>query len=714
MTNFNANEFLNTLTEEQKTKVLTCKTEEEITQVIDEYDIEIPDEMLAEVTGGKGFIPALLASIMVLSSASAIAPVPVSAAEINQQSYVELLDGGNIGAVSYAAVSAEDYGKKAGIAMADEAFGTLGNAFPGAGLLVAPFKTLFHVNVDNNSDPMAAMNDKLDKMDQKLDDIQTELKHLNNNIDVNTKWLGNKTELSELKTNFRNLSAVLESFAKDVYAVETDDDLNNQQKMMKLATLKNSADFRDVKNYCTVIRDYMDGSNKYVSDCMFDLLYNDKAAGCMVESEAYNEAYGAAEDLTKQYVYAVSLLAECQRAADAVYYFKDADVKALGDGALRTAYNSFDKNREILDASDASKMLVAAATGVKSFQKHDNGTMIFKTSKSLTDVIGRSQNVNLYKDMKSVAGDYVKKSTISTDEIKQLASYVREKYPNTSLYDYLKKYGALAYTFDVANSGTAYLLTSTNLDTKEKDAGTEFAGKIDGALLYDCTVYAKGINIYDPKCEEQSFKVYTYRREDIYGWGIKLTTNYVNCYNYSNKIFTIYNNLSDDEQKAYAPTKEYNTFKWDHPEMTFDEYKNIYRAFKASFPAFGYKDYEVYREWRNSDERNRFDYSNPDKADFYRGNHEFIVDRFNRFYNSWKKEFPHADIETLRGYLSWGLIGFGYGKPYNYRIFLDWEKVFLGNSKLDGSSIREFIDCCDWLSKDSNRTFQDYVNYMKK
>lgn len=525
MKSFTANEMMNTKTEKKKTK-----------------------------TNGKRFIPSLLASVMVLSSAAAIASIPVSAAEIHQPSYTNYV-GGNSGAVSFAAVSMEDYGKKAGINAADEAFGVIGQAFPGASILVSPFKTLFHANVDAPN-PINMINSKLDKMDEKLDNIQKDLRTLNGNIDRNVAWLGNKTELSELKTNFRSLSAILDDFAKDVYAVETDDSLNNQQKMMKLATLKNTSDFKDTKRYCTVIRDYMDGSNKYVSDCMFDLLYNDKAPSCMIESEAYKEAYGAAEDLTKQYVYAVSLLTECQRAADAVYYFKDADVQALGDGALKTAYNCFDKNREILDADDASKMLVAAATGIKLFQKHNTGTIIFKTSKSLTGVVGRTQSVELYPGRNSVTGTYVNKSMLTTDEIKELASYVRAKYPNTSLYDYLKKYNALACTFNVSDSGTAYLLTSTNLDIQEKDAGTEALGKFDGGLLYDCTVTAKGINIYDPKCAEQSFTVYTYRRRDIYGFGIKLETDYYYCYNYSNKIFTIYNtNLTGDEQNAVNQRK---------------------------------------------------------------------------------------------------------------------------------------------------------------
>lgn len=484
--------------------------------------------------------------------------------------------------VAAASVNVEDYGKKAGIDAADAAFGTIGSIFPGAGILVAPFKTLFHANVDSEN-PITVMNDKLGKMDRKLDDIRNDLRALDRNIERNISWLGNKNELSELKTNFRNLSAVLEDLVKDVYAIENDSSLNNQQKMMKLALLKKDADFREAKRYCTIIRDYMDGSNPYVSTSLFELLYNDKAANCMAEREAYNEAYSAAEELTKQYIYAVSLLAECQKAADAVCCFTDNDIAALGTD-LKIDYNCFNKQREQLDVGDASKMLEAAATGAEGFKKHDTDKIIFRTSKSLTDVVGRTQNTALYKGMNNTAPDYVNKSVLSADEIKELAAYVRAKYPNTSLYEYLKKSGAMSYSFNVAENGKAYILTSTELETKEKDAGTDFLGKADGALLYDCTVYAKGINIYDSKCEEESIKVYTYRREDIYGWGIKLTTNYKSCYYFDTRIFTLYNDLSDDEQSEYK---------------TFTDFVD-WRSYKPEFVNMSLADYNGYLSWKNA------------------------------------------------------------------------------------------------------------------
>ena len=559
-------------------------------------------------------------------SVGAIAITSASAAETNSSEYILQQNDANE-PICFATVKAEDYGKQAGVDAANAAFDTIGNIFPGAGILVSPFKSLFNMNV-NGDDPMTAVNNKLDKVDQKLDEISKDLKSLNDNIDRNVAWLGNKTELSELKTNYRNLSAALEDFAKDIYSIENDDDLNNQQKMMKLASLKKGADFRDVKRYCTIIRDYMDGSNKYVSDCMFDLLYNDKAPSCMIEREAYNKAFGAAEDLTKQYMYAVSLIAECQKAADAVYYFKDADVKALGDGEFKSEYNRFDKSREILDADDASKMLTAAEKGAKAFKKHDTGKFIFKTNKSIDKVCGRVETVELFPNRTSKTNDYINKSALSTQDIKALAEYVRENYPNTSIYTFLKNNNALYCNFNLQDNDTAYILTDSNLQTEEHDAGTEAFGKYGGSLLYDCSVYAKGINIYDPKCEEESFLVYNYRRSDIYMYFIYCRSTYNNCKTYFQHIVTLGDPITEDEK---------NKVKKADDALTQEEnMSNSFSAWKNSHPEFAeltFEDYKEFAGWKEWNESKRYyHYDEKYFSDYIKIKKEF--EKYNRCMDS--------------------------------------------------------------------------------
>ena len=64
MANFDFNSFLNILNDKQRTAVLACRTEDEFEQVIDDFDIQIPDELLEDVAGGKGFAPVAIAAIL--------------------------------------------------------------------------------------------------------------------------------------------------------------------------------------------------------------------------------------------------------------------------------------------------------------------------------------------------------------------------------------------------------------------------------------------------------------------------------------------------------------------------------------------------------------------------------------------------------------------------------------------------------------------------
>ena len=48
-------EVLNGLTDEQKEKAKACKTPEELTSLLGELGVELPDELLDAVAGGQGF-----------------------------------------------------------------------------------------------------------------------------------------------------------------------------------------------------------------------------------------------------------------------------------------------------------------------------------------------------------------------------------------------------------------------------------------------------------------------------------------------------------------------------------------------------------------------------------------------------------------------------------------------------------------------------------
>lgn len=262
----------------------------------------------------------------------------------------------------------ENNAKSRGIQIADAAFDTIGGAFPGAKILVAPLKGLFHTTVDGHTNP--------------LDTINSKLEQLNDTIEKNTEWMAAKVEnaadMSDLRADFKGLSPQVAKLVKDVKAAETNPKLNNSQKIMRLAAITDTRRYDAVTTYIYNIRKAMDGTDPaYVN--MFKTLYSKYAVNSMFACEAYRAAAPTAEALIEQYVFAVLLTEECQTATQAVDKFTDANIKELGGDI--DIYNRFDRYRHAMDNDDGEKEIITAAIAVKDFKtKYDRPAFINKNA----------------------------------------------------------------------------------------------------------------------------------------------------------------------------------------------------------------------------------------------------------------------------------------------------------------------------------------------
>lgn len=181
MTNFDMNDFLNTLTPQQRAAVLECRTEEELEKVIDDQDIDIPDELLEEVAGGKGFFPAVMASVIMLTTGSTIIASAESAGSAtvtsHQMSIVTRdepsLNGANVSitAISNVATSSGDviasFAKSAFGFVSRAALTNITNRFLNMGLDTL-FSWVFGNKDISNTKLKEAMDKRFDKVDEKL------------------------------------------------------------------------------------------------------------------------------------------------------------------------------------------------------------------------------------------------------------------------------------------------------------------------------------------------------------------------------------------------------------------------------------------------------------------------------------------------------------------------------------------------------------------
>lgn len=410
--------------------------------------------------------------------------------------------------------------KKVGVDAADAAFDTIADLIPGGKILISPFKSVFHIGVDD-PDPMEEIGKKLDLIDNKLDQIDSKLEDLNESINKNTQWMAEKiqntADMSDLRSDFKGLSPQVAKFIKDVKAAETNKNLNKAQKIMRLAALTDSSRYDSITTYVYNIMKSMDGTDPAYVD-MFKALYTRSAIKKMFAREAYREALPTAQALTAQYVYAVMLMQECQTAAKAVSQFKAEDIASLGEYELGL-YKSFDQYRHSLDDSEPAAALVAAANGVNRFkEKYDRPAYINKNA-STTGRYFELGNSSGYEYVWTKTNSNhldiegkVKSNSLSASELGTIAAYVRENYKDRSLYEFLVDDMGVKSNI----SSNSYMIVGDKINvskTRNKSIDKSFNGTYD-CIGYDRVGSIQAIKMNDKSKTVTNLTLYTYQSWD--------------------------------------------------------------------------------------------------------------------------------------------------------------------------------------------------------
>ena len=408
--------------------------------------------------------------------------------------------------------------KKLALKGADAAFDTVSKAVPGTGILLAPVKALFHAGLDE-PDPLQMINSRLQDMDSKLDEMSEKLCSLDSGINRNTQWMGSKIEncadLSDLRNDFRNLSPEASKLVRDISSIENNSNLNKNQKILRLAALTNTERFDRVTTYIYKIMKAMGGKDIAYTD-MFETLYKKEALRSMFAKEAYNRAYPVAEALTQQYIYAISLVEECQLAAMALEQFGEDEIADISGNAGDLAkFRNFNFKRHNLDMDDMTEALNAVADGFQRFKdSHDNCNYIRKGTENRKISFGRKLNSEDGKYLDPI--DESGKNALSVEEIIELADYVRANYPGKSVYEYLRDNGV---SLNIINPYyECYLVVGKTLDdhsaeNKECSGGL---GTFGASRVYDHSVTFKAISMTDPEVKVVDVEDYNYAETKVY------------------------------------------------------------------------------------------------------------------------------------------------------------------------------------------------------
>ena len=352
MENMNINTFLDTLTEEQKSKVLACKTEDELEQVLDDYDIEIPDEMLEDVAGGKGFVPMAMATILAFTiagatiNASPAMSISVSAAssDISDMSDTE----------KKAAMKALSIVKDTGISAI--------NAYMPGGAVVAPLLNGilgYFMEVDDGgptiADVQKDISDLRDRMDEQFNEIK---KGMDSNTQKicdtveNAILLGsNGARLSSMKTTTDQLNLLINT--------KQNKNISNEEKLAYIASrIGKSGDWSTNSNLIFKViqsskalsgEELMLATSDMRARDGFMTAYKLACNNAMFSGDAYDAAAPFANYVLNEYFNSFSTAMECLMAAREVAQFTPEQVASLSADA-RADYNNACHDVDLIDS----------------------------------------------------------------------------------------------------------------------------------------------------------------------------------------------------------------------------------------------------------------------------------------------------------------------------------------------------------------------------
>ena len=412
-------------------------------------------------------------------------------------------------------------------AVADGTLDLLADAIPGGKLFGEPLKAILGevINSDAQDPTQAALNRLSEDQKKYYEDLKKRIGNLNADLTKYTKFI-EKTVVSEnekdsLGQMFRNMSANLNDLSSEVKGIMTNPDTTPVEKLVLLANVNRG---KDNKNYLADTRQWADQISTTISqnicstgETAIDMnLYNTLIAlaekNYMFAGEAHEEAMKSAQALTEQYMYANTLVLQCQNA-----------YKAL-EGLTPEQVEDLKQNPEIYEMYK------------KCMAFEDQSFQTDKQSESVSRILGCMAGFRDFNDKKAEGNRYINNGT-QKEAIVLDFNVKNVKVPNSDSFraqsknqyfnekemgefvDYVRQSGMSIKEFLDKNNQTitgttngkhCYLVIDTKLTSSmkknEKESGF-FTGTVD-----DYTQTIKVIDIYDPECKVVDLTVTTYKR----------------------------------------------------------------------------------------------------------------------------------------------------------------------------------------------------------
>ena len=330
MENMKTQEFLNTLTDEQQAAVLACKTEEELEKVFDDHDIELSDDMLEGVMGGKGFFQSLIASAIVFTSTAAIVADPSSDGTIFTQA-----------TITANAVNVENVLNETAI---ETGLACFGQFVPNGRAFLPVLKgalTLLGITGGGSGSTAVSTNELNQNIMDMRREINDRLNELDNNMAHNTttilNTIKNQSYVGGLGTELDNMHTSATSIASQIDTLNNDTSITNEERAVEIAALiGNNYEWTRSGSFVFNMKKignslgggtFSDMGNRDMYQVLYDYYLN----SVMFSGEAYDAADPYVDRVMYEYFYAYTVMMKCFDSAKTVSQFTQEQIDSLSE-----------------------------------------------------------------------------------------------------------------------------------------------------------------------------------------------------------------------------------------------------------------------------------------------------------------------------------------------------------------------------------------------
>ena len=398
---------------------------------------------------------------------------------------------------------------------------TLGDAIPGGKFFSEPLKALVGGEFEGEDPAVAAINRLAEDNRKQYEDLKNRISNINDDINRYTKYIENVSkeegEKASLGQMFRNMSSNLKDLSSVVKGIMSNTNTTPEEKLVLLANVNNG---QDGTNYLSNVRQWADqisttigNDSKTALDIdLYGTLMGIAERKYVFAGEAHADAMESAQVLTEQYMYANTLLLQCQDAFNNLGGLTPEQVESLKANpeiyelykkCTKAEAQSFqsDKQQETLDR------IIGCIAGFQSFsdkEKEGNRYINHGTQKEAIVLDFNVKNVKVPNSDSFRAQN--KNQYFNEKEMGEFVDYVRQS--GMSIKEFLDKNNQ---TITGATNGKhCYLVIDAKLTgsmKKNEEESGFFTGTVD-----DYTQTIKVIDIYDPECKVVDLTVTTYKR----------------------------------------------------------------------------------------------------------------------------------------------------------------------------------------------------------